>query len=425
MAEKITPISNRERIDYLDVVRGIAILGILIANIEWFSLYAKGLQGRFHFQMLDPVVTFLQYMFIEGKFYSIFSLLFGWGIAIQLSKFANDDKNAARFIRRRLFFMLLLGGIHMLFIWEGDIVFFYALVGFVLIMLRRFSNKTLLITGVLLLLSPILLYYLKMKLPLLNAHVDFLKKAGEQIYQNRGWINQDLSRTSVLRESKSLITNVWITLGDSPYRFAYLFFTSRFSKILGAMILGFVLARSGIYPGIMKHKSKLLLWSIVVLIFSLPLNYLMAGYMQNSDAYYALTSEGLLFSTVYAFGVFPLAMVYMVFIALMFEKERFRKFLLRIVPAGKMAFSNYILQSLIGIILFYGTGFGLMEQFGPLYLTLLAFLIFTFQIVYSTIWLNYFRFGPVEWLWRSLTYKKIQTIRKPQMTSESKLTTLG
>ena len=147
MVDKITPISSRERIDYLDVVRGIAIFGILIANIEWFSLYATGLSGRFHFKEVDSLVGFLQYMFIEGKFYSIFSLLFGWGLAIQINKFKNNDRNAAKFLRRRLYFMLLLGGIHMLFLWEGDIVFFYALVGFVIVALRRFSNKTLFITG--------------------------------------------------------------------------------------------------------------------------------------------------------------------------------------------------------------------------------------------------------------------------------------
>ena len=227
MADKIAPVGNRQRIEYLDVVRGIAILGILIANIAWFSLYAIGLKGRFHFDAIDRIVVFLQYMFIEGKFYSIFSLLFGWGIAIQINKFGGNNAAASGFLLRRLFVLLVLGAIHMLFIWEGDIVFFYALVGFALVFLRRLSNKILVITGIFLILSPILLYYLKMKFPVLNAPVEILKRWGEQIYQTQGWVNQDESRTGVLRESKSLLTNWWLTFGDAPYRFAYVFFTCR------------------------------------------------------------------------------------------------------------------------------------------------------------------------------------------------------
>ena len=107
---------------------------------------------------------------------------------------------------------------------------------------------------------------------------------------------------------------------------------------------------------------------------------------------------------------FPLAMGYLVFMAMIFEKKKTRSILLFISPVGKMAFSNYILQSITGIVLFYGIGFGLMEQFGQFVLTILALVIFSFQIAFSTIWLKYFQFGPLEWIWRSLTYGKVQTI---------------
>jgi len=308
--------------------------------------------------------------------------------------------------------MMLLGSIHMLLIWEGDIVFFYALIGFALVALRNFSNKTLLITGILLILSPILLYYLKLKFPILNAPVEILINKGEQIYAYKGWINQDVSRTDVLRESKSIRTNVWINLGDAPYRFAYIFFTSRISKILGIMLIGFVIGRSQFYPKIMEHKRKLFVWSVLVLIISLPLNYLVAKYMTGIVSAYSITMEGLILSIIYTFGVFPLALVYMAFIALAFEIKKIRKFLLFISPVGKMAFSNYIMHSLLGILIFYGIGFGLMENFGILMLTIIALVIFIFQIIYSSIWLKYFRFGPIEWVWRSLTYGNKQPLKK-------------
>jgi len=412
MGNAHTPVSGRERIDYLDVVRGLAIFGILITNIAWFSFYSPDHQGRFLFGSADKIVRFLQYMFVEGKFYSIFSVLFGWGIAIQIKRFNKDDKGAAAFIRRRLYFMMLLGGIHLALIWEGDIVFFYALVGFVLLALRKLSNRTLLVTGILLLLSPVVIYYLRMKIPLLQSPVDQLIQWGEHLYQRNGWTSQDLDRTGVLIGSKSILTSIRITLCDLPYRFTNLLYASRAPKVLGTMLVGFVAGRSRIYPKILEHKRKLRWLSFMVLLIVLPLNYLLARHMYYSEFSFTWTTEGWYNTLVFALGVFPLAMVYMLWVALLLDDKKMHKPLLPLIPVGKMAFTNYILQSLIGIVLFYGIGFGLAQQFGPLALTVIAFLIFIFQILLSTTWLNYFRFGPVEFIWRSLTYGKIQPMRQ-------------
>jgi len=412
MDKEQRPVSGRQRIDYLDVLRGIAIFGILITNIEWFSFYNPDHQGPFLFGSADRIVRVLQFMFVEGKFYSIFSMLFGWGIAIQIKRFKNDDKGAAAFIRRRLYFMMLLGGIHLTIVWEGDIVFFYALVGFVLLALRNLSNRTLLLTGILLLISPVVIYYLRMKIPFLHSPVAQLTQLGEHLYQRNGWTSQDLDRTRVLIGSENIFTTIRITLSDLPYRFTNLLYASRLPKVLGAMLVGFVIGRSHIYPKILEHKRKISWLSIMVLLIALPLNYLMARHMYYSEFSFTWTTEGWYSTIAFALGVFPLAMVYMLWAALLLDHKKMRKLLLPMIPVGKMAFTNYILQSLIGIVLFYGIGFGLAQQFGPLALTVIAFLIFIFQVLLSTIWLKYFRFGPVEFIWRSLTYGKIQPMRK-------------
>lgn len=414
MNKEQKPVTGSQRIEYLDVVRGIAIFGILITNIAWFSFYSPGHQGPFHSGSIDGIVRILQYMFVEGKFYTIFSMLFGWGIALQIRRFADDDKGAAKFIRRRLYFMMLLGGIHLLFIWEGDIVFFYALVGFVLLAMRNISNRVLIITGTLLLISPVVLYFMKMKIPLFNAPVGLLTGLGENLYQLNGWTSQDLSRTQVLMESKSILANIRITLSDLPYRFANLLYASRGPKVLGAMLLGFVIGRSQIYPLILENKRKLYWLIFILLLIALPLNYLLATNIFNSEFSFTWTTGGLYNTIVFALGVFPLAAVYMLVLALLLDNKKIVRYLRPIIPVGKMAFSNYILQSLIGIVLFYGAGFGLAQQFGPLSLTIIAFLIFLFQIVVSTLWLRYFRFGPVEYIWRSLTYGKIQPMKKQE-----------
>ncbi len=411
-AEKeILPVYGANRIDYMDLLRGIAIFFILIANLRWFTLYTPGYDGYFVFPVLDHWVHQLQNIFIEGKFYSIFSILFGWGIALQIKKSKKDDESITRFLRRRLGVMLLLGGIHLFLIWEGDIVFLYGLVGFALVALRKYSNKTLLITGITLVLSPILLYFLKMRLEWFNWPSEYLTRAGEKIYQMNGWLNQDASRTDVLRESKSIFTILKITLGDAPYRFAYLFFVGRIPKVLGAMLIGFVIGRTGFYDKIIKNKSRVLYISILGLLILVPLNYILISYLEDSGAYYSLQIKGLYYTMVYAISVFPLAVIYMLLIALLYQNRIMHKLLYPVLAVGRTAFSNYIMHSLVGIFVFYGIGLGFMEQLGPLAWTIFAVLLFVVQIVISNIWLKYFRFGPVEWIWRSLTYGKLQKNR--------------
>nr|WP_319400730.1 DUF418 domain-containing protein [uncultured Carboxylicivirga sp.] len=408
--KEIAPVSGKNRIDYMDLLRGIAIFFILIANLRWFTLYTPGFDGYFVFPKIDHWVHQMQHVFIEGKFYSIFSLLFGWGIALQIKRSKKDDVSTAKFLRRRLSFMLLLGGIHLFFIWEGDIVFLYGLVGFVLVSLRNFSNRTLLITGILLVLSPVLLYVLKMNLPWFNYPSEFLTHMGEKVYQLNGWVDQDTSRTDVLRDSRSILTTIAVTLADAPYRFAYLFFVGRIPKVLGAMLIGFVIGRAEFYSTIMKHKKAMLWSSIIGLLIFVPLNYVLITYLEDSTAYYALQMKGFYYTAVYALSVFPLALVYMMIIALLNEVRIFQKLFHPVLAVGRTAFTNYIMHSLVGIVIFYGIGFGNMQQLGPLAWTIFAVILFAVQIVISNVWLKYFKFGPVEWLWRSMTYRKLQLI---------------
>ena len=411
MEKQLAPVASRERIEYMDLLRGVAIFGILIANARWFSLYSPNVNGLFTFAEIDRVVYLLQGVFIESKFYSIFSILFGWGIAIQINRSKKDDSSTANFLRRRLWFMMLLGGIHLFFIWEGDIVFLYGLVGFVLVAFRKYSNRTILITGILLLLSPILLYFLKMNWPWVNYPSDYLYSLGEKMYQYFGWIDQDTSRTGVLSESTSIITSIKITLADAPYRFAYLFAVSRIPKVLGAMLIGFYVGRTDLYSKIMKHKKVVFSATIAGLIVFVPLNYWLEGILKNEQAYYQHQIEGLYYTIADSLTVFPLALVYMMALALLYEKWWVQEILKPVLAVGKTAFSNYVLQSLIGIIVFYGIGFGLAEQFGPLAWTVFAVVVFSFQMIISNIWLKFFRFGPLEWIWRSLSYRKVQPLR--------------
>ena len=402
----------------MDVLRGFAILGIFIANLgSGFSFYSEDahLSGPLLAPGVDPTMTFLHHMLIEGKFYSIFSLLFGWGIALQIKRGMAKGVDAVPTVRRRLGFMLLLGFVHLI-IWPGDIVFFYALLGFLLLPLRKFSNKTLLITGIILVLSPILLYWLKMTFHELNYPAEKFRDLGNWADVK---LNPQLKDIKSEAEYMELMKNAsWFDIlkGNMAgffYRYGYLFYVSRIPKVLGIFLIGYVVGRSDFYRNILQHK-KILYWVIGIgLVIGLPANYMLAHYMSKFEGdYYNLKTKGLYQTIFYALGVAQLAMAYVALFMLSFQTAAGKKILSVLAPVGKMAFSNYILQSLVGNFVFLGPGLGYGGQVGPLWYTILGIGFFIIQIILSTIWLKYFNYGPVEWLWRSATYKKWQPMRK-------------
>lgn len=347
--QTLAPVQTKEREIFMDVLRGFAILGIFIANLgTGFSWYNESAQatGPYLLPELDHKMSFLHHMFIEGKFYSIFSLLFGWGIALQFKRAEQKGINAVPTVRRRLFFMLLLGAVHLL-IWPGDIVFFYAMLGFILLPLRKFSNKTLLITGVILVLSPVLLYGLKMSFPELNY-------PAQKLFDTGNWA--DVQLNPALKNIKSEEEYmVWIkdqtwwgvlkgNMAGFFYRYGYLFFVSRVPKVLGMFLIGYVVGRSDFYKNILQHK-KLLYWVIGIgLVIGLPANFYLARYMTyfNQD-YFGLKEKGLYQTIFYALGVVPLAMAYVGLFMLSFQTTAGKKILSILAPVGKMAFSNYIM----------------------------------------------------------------------------------
>lgn len=311
--------------------------------------------------------------------------------------------------------MLLLGAVHLL-IWPGDIVFFYALLGFLLLPLRKFSNKTLVITGIILVLSPILLYWLKMTWPVLNYPAQKLNELGT-------WA--DLKLSPELKDIKSFeewqayvkTANWWDILKGNMagffYRYSYLFQVSRVPKVLGMFLIGYALGRSDFYKNLAAHRKTVIIIIVAGLLIGLPANFYLSRYITyfNRD-YFQFKEKGLYQTIFYAIGVVPLALAYVGIFMLSFQSAAGKRIMSVLAPVGKMAFSNYILQSLVGNFVFLGAGLGYMGQVGPFWYTILGIAFFILQIIGSTIWLKYFNYGPVEWVWRSATYKKWQPMRK-------------
>ena len=406
------PIHNNERIIIMDALRGLAILGIFIANLgAGFSFYNEAAPNTGpYFHSLDKQFLFWEHVFIEGKFYSIFSFLFGWGFAIQIARSEVKGISPASFMKRRLGFMFLLGLAHLLLLWTGDIVAFYAMVGFVLLWIRNRSDRTLFITAITCLLLPAVLYFLKMKFPVLLAPAGVLYKTGEAIDKSISGVAgfddfiKKLKTGNYLFQLKTLLPGVFYRLGD-------LLFQDRFFKVLGMFITGYLLGRNGRYKTILINKSLLLKVALIGLAVGLPANYVLATYMKKGG-YYQMNMDGMIQTLAYTAGVSTLALAYISLFFLLALTKPGIQVIKILQPPGKMAFSNYIMHSLIGSIIFYGMGFGMVGEVGPFYYTLLAFIVFAAQIVLSTIWLRYFIYGPVEWLWRSATYKKWQPLLK-------------
>jgi len=352
MQNAIQPVRNNERIWLMDALRGLAILGIYIMNLSGFTLYNGDAPNKgVFFSPADDYVEFFSSVLLQGKFYSIFSFLFGWGVVLQLQRAGSKGLNAVSFVRRRLAIMFLLGLAHLLFLWTGDIVAFYALVGFVLIWLRNLKDNTLLITAVVLLLSPILFYFLKMHWPPASAPVNFLRDSALRLDQ---YVNNIQSEEEYFQKVHTM--NYW-------------------------------------------ESIKL---NVIGVFFR----------FEAGPDYYQLKIRGLYATIFYAIGVAPLALAYIALFFLAARTSFGQKLFRHFEPVGKIAFTNYLLHSLIGLIVFTGVGFALDRQVGPLYYTLFAFLVFFFQILLSKLWLSRFHYGPVEWLWRSATYGRRQSMQK-------------
>lgn len=414
MSTTLQPVSGHERVQFMDALRGFAVLGIFIANLAGFSFWSSEARAAGPwFSSFDKPMSFLHHWFIEGKFYTIFSLLFGWGIALQLDRLKNKGTGKIALIRRRLAIMLFLGLAHIILLWPGDIVMFYALLGFVLLWMRHWSAKKLLTVGVLLVLSPIAFYFLKMKLSWMNAPASAMMEAsnymgkkliGQPVFFNEAFFN-------IIKGDNYLDLIKLNTVGLFQ-RYGYLFFVSRIPKVLGIFLIGYALGKNGAFSNVLRNKRLLRAILIAGFAVGLPANYMLAHYMQNEEAYFGLQWNGWYQTIWYAIGVAPLGFAYAATLALTFNARVGRKVLSVLQPVGKMAFSNYIFQSLVGVFTFYGIGFGMMGKVGPVWYTVFGVLIFTGQILISKLWLRTFQYGPLEWLWRSATYGKRQAVKR-------------
>lgn len=397
------PVVSEKRIEVLDALRGLSILGILIANIQFFS--GNALMPVFMSEQsafVNKIAQFLICFFVLGKFYSVFSFLFGFGFALQIARAKERGDIKASFFKRRLFWMLVIGLLHAYLIWAGDILSIYAVTGFFLILFRNRQDKTLLKWAFGLLAFPILSYALVYVLSAAFASTETAIQPGveKQTAEWNGLVN-------ILGQGTFLQILDFNVRGLMPFRYVGLFMEMRLPKILAMFLLGVYAYRCGLFNNIAAHKDFIRRVMLRGFILGVTGNALLAVLLLIDVRSTTPSLSGLAATVAYAFGVPAMALFYIALIVTLWQtRNALRGLLSHLVPVGRMALTNYLLQTLISVSIFYGYGAGQFGKHGVASATLIAFIIFFLQIPFSALWLNYFSYGPMEWIWRQLTYRQ-------------------
>ena len=410
---QLKPTQIAERIDFLDVLRGIAIQFIFMANILTFSgifFFAATFRNPKAVWASDDLLDFISFTLIDGKFYSIFSLLFGIGCMMQYQKFKKSNKPFASFFNSRMFWLLVFGLIHLVGFWMGDILTLYALLGFLLVFFKDTANKKLLSFAAILILMPLLnwfiIHFIKFDYP------QFFFQKSLDLWNYFGYPPSEYNGESFV-DMQYYMNNVnWVdffkmNLSIAFVRVGFILEVGRIFKVFGIFLIGLWAGRKILNEGLLSNIKFLKKIAFIGIGIGLPISIVRTYFVFFGGQ---STMISFLKTLNYALSTVPLALGYAALLAIIYYKKP--AILNCIAPVGKMAFTNYLMQTAISIVIFYKLGFGFAGQFGFTVIMLIAISIFLLQVLFSTIWLKYFRFGPLEWIWRQLTYKQLITIKK-------------
>ncbi|MGH2354828.1 MAG: DUF418 domain-containing protein, partial [Chloroflexota bacterium] len=404
-APALRPVQAGERIQVLDILRGFAIFGILLVNMAFFAgpaVYdvAAGIE-RWP-QLHDRVAEWLIRFFAEGKFYTLFSFLFGLGLSIQMTR---AEARGARFVplyARRLFVLFLIGLAHAFLLWHGDILVTYAILGFPLLLFRKRALKTLLWWAAILLLLPVL--FLGLSVASLAAGRASPEAAAqiERIFAEAGASYAAQAEAAVRAYGQGAFGEIMAQRAQEVLlMWSFSLFTA--PSVLAMFLLGLYAGRQGIVQNVPAHQPlirKVMMWGLLLGVAG----NLVSTVGQDLSSRAIPSTVGLLALAGSTIGGPALCFFYVCGLALLTQDTAWLRRLSPLAAVGRMALTNYLLQSLVGTTIFYSFGLGLYGQVGPAAGLALTIAIYLIQVPCSIWWLHRFQFGPVEWLWRSLTY---------------------
>lgn len=341
----------------------------------------------------DLITQKVLQLFFYTKFFPIFSLLFGLGIAMQVLKRKNEHKPITGFLFRRMFFLFLFGVLHIVFIWSGDVLHLYALLGFFTFIFIKLSNKIIITLALILLCFPFYDFFLESFFNTIHfePYVYLSDYNGAKI--------NDIITTGTYLEGLHLrfleyVTNLPMLLG---------FLTP---VALSMFLLGLFLGKNKIVNKlelfIFKIKTPILVVALITNLYRMLFLEVLTGLNSYKTELIRTLFIKLMVICDVAMGLF-----YLWLIGWIWYYTPWQKVLNPLKYVGRMALTNYILQSFLGLILFSSIGFKLYETLKPVETLIIALILFCIQVILSKIWLKHFKYGPLEWIWRCLTYKRL------------------
>ena len=417
-----------DRIESLDVLRGFALLGILLVNIVAFGLVSSAFLDPGIY--LTPIggIDYIVWAFIElssdGAMRTLFSILFGAGVVLFVT---GSTAKSGWLHYRRNFWLLVFGLINAyIFLWPGDILVTYALSGFVLWFVRNWKARSLLILATfLILIGSLQNFAMKSTLEIARDAAEEMKisiSKGEEFSEEtaewaQGWIDYE-------EDNQAEIDNIpnEIKKRTSSYSSAYeynlekanemIYFVLPFFLFLDAlmmMVIGMALFKLGVLDGGRDIKFYIRMMCVGFLT-GISINAYEVLLITNSNMDIIETNPYFRFT--YHFGRLFMVLGYLGLVILLIKIEKLESLRFRLACVGRMALTNYLMHSVIALFIFTGAGLGLLGKFSWSQLYLFVLLIWVIQLYVSPLWLKYFYFGPVEWLWRLLTYLKIPKMVK-------------
>ncbi|MEM9558494.1 MAG: DUF418 domain-containing protein [Acidobacteriota bacterium] len=429
-AAALGPVTVRDRIASIDVLRGVAVLGILAMNIYAFAMPWAAYQNPLEWGGSDRLnlgVWYFTHFVFDQKFMSIFSMLFGAGLILMFER--AGDRPIGKIWYRRQFWLLMIGLVHAYLIWFGDILVPYAMVGMLVFLVRRWPAKRLVIVGSLWMLPTLLLgtgsAFMQHKMSGVHEIAQEKLEAGEALTPKEQeaveMFSSDnpfappteekiLETIEVYRHGSYLeIVHERAPMVAIMQIAGFLFFG--LWRIGGLMMLGMGLMKLGVFSAARSDGfyTKLMAWGYGL---GLPLVALSAWHltgsqwdhlrMQKIDGYWNF------------FGSVGVALGHIALVMLIVRRGWLRALVDRLSAVGRMAFTNYLMQSILCTLLFYSYGLGLFGTFDRWQQMLVVPTVWALQLAYSPWWLARFRFGPAEWMWRSLTYGKKPRLRRDE-----------
>ncbi len=396
-----SPIEATDRIESLDVLRGFAVLGILVMNIQAFAMPGAAYFNPTAYGDLNGLNFFTwlaSYLLVDQKFMSIFSLLFGAGICLFADRAEARSGHSAGLHYRRMFYLLVFGLIHAYLLWSGDILVAYALCGSVIFLLRNRSPRALVVSGlVVFVVASVLSIGIGMTTEFIPdedvAEIvaawapDAAKIEAELLAYRGGWFAQQAQRVS-----DTLVMHTMALPTELLWQSA------------GIMLMGMALYRWHILSAVRNDRFYCCL---ALIGFGVGLPVVAAGAWWNFAAGWNWERSMFLGSQFNYWGSLTMAFGYIGLVMLAVRRGWFSALQMRLAAAGRMAFTNYIAQTLICTTIFYGHGFGLFGRVDRWQQAIVVIAVWGLQLWWSPLLMRRFRYGPLEWSWRALTYWRI------------------